>query len=259
MALVVAVLATACGGGGGNNTTGKTAPPTITTVASELVPYCDAMQGMWILLYGGKKTAVALPDGEAPAYVTQLATDLRTLMVNAQAEGPEEVQGHLATLGGAFDAMAASGNIADLDPTEVRDAQSALNEFNSNSCGWPLIRVAAAPRAQFVGVPQQLGPGFHSFEIRNDTSGTIIVDLFQVIADDGVKISDRFPTREAGGPEGVVFQGRVVLAPGQAGPINVELELGEWAFVAVDPSTPGVGPRLFVDKTVTPFVVVEGG
>jgi len=258
VALTFAVAAS-CGGGGGEDVTASTAPPTITNPPSEIVPYCDATIEFTIFLYDAIGTIQQASAADLAATAQGLGATLQPLAAAALAEVPDEIEAQFVTVSGAIDAMATSGSVAELQSDEVVSASEELHEFNSRSCGWPIIQLVATDRS-IGGVPQQLGPGYVVFRIRNDSSRELQIDLYRdALEGDTEPLTARFPADRPIEPHGVTLAVSSVVAPGGQGTQLVNLEVGRYAFVLADPAGTANLVRQFVAGSATAVRVVEGG
>jgi hypothetical protein len=258
-ALGLALSLAACGSDAEDPTT-RTAPPTITGPPSELVPYCEAVLALWIVIYDSVSVVHAAPLEEAIALAQSRATELQPLAGAALSEAPPGVESSLEVLVGAIDEVAVTGDISVFNSAAVQAALRELNEFNSDTCGWPVISLVTSGGSSIAGVPQQLGPGYHIFQIRNDSSRDRQVDLYLDVADDDAPpITARFPSGRLVQPEEVRLAISSVIPAGDEATQLVFLQLGTHAFVLAEPGRTTPGPRIFIGGSATSFRVVEGG
>jgi len=260
VAMAVGFACVACGGsGGGEDVTTRTAAPTITSPPSEIVPYCEATVAFDIVLFDAISVIDDAPPAQLAATAKGYAATLQTLAAKVLAETPEEVAADVQNLAAAIDQMAAAGDVSGFTSDAVETSNARLNTFNSENCGWPLI-ILVTDGGPLGGVPQQLGPGFHVFRIRNGAARPTQVDLYHETPDaPDQSIASLLPAGTPVTPIGVTSAASSVVQPGQEASLLVDLELGEYGFVLADPAGT-LGPvRVFDRGTVRTFRVAEGG
>lgn len=252
------LLGACSSGGGGGDVTARTGASPITAPPSEIVPYCEATQGFVAFLYNTYVQVGVAPPDQVPSVARELGTELQSGVAAVLTEAPAEIQPPLQALSEGIDAMVANGDGAVLWSEPVAKANAELHTFNSENCGWPIIRLVAR-RGPLVGVPQQPDPGTYSFRVRNDDDEPIQVDLYEedpVNADRSIE--EQLPQDRVIAPQGVRLAASSVVRPGGDAYLLVKVEPGEYAFVLADPAASVGRARQFVPGTVTTFRVVEG-
>ena len=258
--VAAALVLGACGSGGGDkDVTARTGASTITSPPTEIVPYCNATITFDIALFDAISVVGRTPPAEVPAVAQELGARLAPLAAAVLTEVPDDAKAQMQALAGAIDMMAANGDISGLQSAEAAQANSELNVFNSDNCGWPLI-LLVTKGGPFTGVPQQLGPGFHVFRIRNDDDQPHQVELYREEPDNPRRpLEERLPTGRVLEPQRVTLAASSVIQPNTEATLLVDLVLGEYAFVLADPTATFGRVRSFVPGTVDAFPVVEGG
>lgn len=260
VALVVAFACIGCSSGGnGGDVTASTAASPITSPPSELAPYCQAMVGFFIVLYDALSVIERTPPEQVAATAQSYVTTLQPLGAAGLAQAPEEIIGDVRNLTAAIDQMAVAGDASGFRSETVEASTARLYDFNFENCRWPMINLVAGG-GPLGGVPQQLEPSFYVFQIRNDTSAALQVDLYRETPDlPDQPIEALLPAGTPVTPAGVTLEASTVVQPGGEASLPAIVDPGEYGFVLADPAASEGPVRVFDAGTVTSLRVAVSG
>jgi hypothetical protein len=230
---------------------------------ADLAAYCDAVVGIETAPAPDIDFETATEEEIAAGMQTYAAEVIRPLADEVIAVAPEELADDAATMDGAVDEMASTGDFGVFEQPDVAAAEDRLHAFDLANCGWESLDVSAHDYG-FDGLGDELAAGLTSFEFSNE--GDEVHELLLVRKNDGVTESAdellALPEEEA--MQKVTMLGEPAFAdPGGDDYKVVDLEPGDYVAVCFIPvgttdtegGPPADGPPHFTQGMVAEFTV----
>lgn len=190
--------------------------------------------------------------------------EIESQLVEIETNAPEDIAGAAGAVVASARTVLQTGDFSVMESEEFASAESAVDSFMADECGYPILTVAAQDPTngsgntyQFADVPDSLPAGITTIEFVNEGGEAHEVAVLRIDDGETMGIEEILALPEEEAMEHATFVGNAFAMPGEednTGTGFVDLTPGEYAFICFVPvgATPENIPALEAGE-------IEGG